>query len=123
MKANKKIRRAFLLASASALAVWLGYIFYSDYWVPSRDLRLLGVDFIKPWTPRRVNHISWIDGSQSTYTFELSESQEQQLRKRCRFEESSASDKTCYIARRQNAGEPQIDLSVQNGLLVMSYTG
>lgn len=120
---GRKVKPA-TFAVGGVTFLWLMWIAYSDYWVPSRDMQELGFDWVRPWTPRTIEHYRWMDGSQVIYTFEISLEMERILRTRCIGSvQSKAMSGTCYIARREEPARPVIEVELQRGVIRLLYTG
>lgn len=122
---TKRVRLfAWFIIGLSAL--WGTSTVYYDYWSPSRDLQMLGIDWIRPWTARTIDRYYWFDGSQVVYTFEISAEQEQSLRTRCisvNHTDPRSRWRGCYLAHKRRPGEPTIELEVQAGVIRLYYTG
>ncbi len=123
MNRTLNVKTAIALAGVAA-AAWFVSICYEDYWVPARDLKALGFDWVEPWTPRAIDKVSWMNGSQAVYSFELTPERANILRDRCLGATSGQSSVgPCYVAQRKIEGRPEITVEVQRGLLRLYYTG
>jgi len=121
------LRRARPLLAAAAGAVLLGgayFAYYGYYWRPVRDLRALGFDFIRPWTPHTFRGDYGIDGWIEEHRFEISLEREKALRPQCEDDPAIDTEKThgaCWLVVREEKGAPTIEVELQRQALLISY--
>lgn len=115
--------RRLLVAAVTFCAAWVIWIAYKDYWVPAKDMQAMGFEWVKPWTSRRIDHVNWIDGFQSVYTFTITREKENWLRSRCIVgAEPAAAKSSCYVAHGKDIGRPDIEVELQAGVIKLYYT-
>ncbi len=120
-----KRTKLLLAALAGVILVCAAYVgYYTYYWQPVRDLRALGFDFIRPWTPNSFRGDYGIDGWIEEYRFEISLETEKSLRPLCRDDPAIDTEKTtgaCWLVVRHEEGAPTIEVKLEAQGLLISY--
>jgi hypothetical protein len=116
----KRVTAAFaVLAVIGAAAYWL-----SVYWVPTSDLRKMGVNEVHWWNLQRHDERAWMDGSSQTFVYTVLPEVEGRMRQRCmNVPNEFPVEKVppCYLYRSAANVSPDVSVTVGRGVVVLDY--